>query len=85
MNLLYKLLDRKNEKINFPYYLDEAADLDPKNQKTLIEQGMNMGFIPILASVKPQQTAYYCVGLDTEIKRHYIDEDNWVILEPKHK
>ncbi|MCF7855243.1 MAG: hypothetical protein K9N51_10640 [Candidatus Pacebacteria bacterium] len=86
MHMMGHLLDdsRRGE-IHFPYYLDEAAAIDPANQETLIEQGFAMGFVPILASVKAQTCATYCVRIDTPRKgrKIVIDEVQWVELHRK--
>lgn len=68
-----------------PYYLDEAADVDPANQDNLIEQGLSLGFIPVFASVNSQRTATYCIRLNptTQNGKMYIDEQDWVQLEKR--
>ncbi len=86
MHMMGHLIDEgRRGTIRFPYYLDEASSIDPRNQATLIEQGMQMGFIPILASVKPQAEATYCVQVDSppEGEKVIIDEQNWIELEKK--
>ncbi len=86
MHMMGHLLDEnRGRQMRFPYYLDEAATIDPQNQDTLIEQGLNMGFVPILASVKPQVAATYCVKIDTPTDGHgiVINERDWVELEKK--
>ncbi len=86
MHMMGHLLDdsRRGE-IRFPYYLDEAAAIDPANQETLIEQGLKMGFVPILASVKAQACATYCVRVETPRKGQeiIIDESQWLELHKK--
>ena len=58
MYLLLRLMDRDLAgRIRLPYYLDEAADIDERNQAALLETSQQLGFVPILASVKPQVSA----------------------------
>ena len=62
-----------------PYYLDEAADIDEKNQTALLETSLQLGFVPILASVKPQVCAHVAIDLEGGSGPNgiYIDEDDW--------
>ena len=55
------LLDETQERLNIPYYIDEAADLDERNQKSLVKASSSLGFTPILAAVQIQPAAHYCV------------------------
>ena len=63
-------------------YLDEAASLDQKNQRTLIETADKFGFTLIFASPEPQITARYCVPIGTHQGKNFISRINWQILEP---
>ena len=64
MYLLLHLMDREQAgRIRLPYYLDEAADIDERNQQALIETSLQLGFVPILASVKPQVSAHVAIDL----------------------
>jgi len=84
MHMMGQLIDETRVgKVQIPYYLDEAASIDPNNQANLIEQGLSMGFVPVLASVKPQPTATYCVKIGTDDGPLVINEEAWVVLERK--
>ncbi|OPZ25611.1 MAG: hypothetical protein BWZ02_02382 [Lentisphaerae bacterium ADurb.BinA184] len=86
MHLMGQLIEESRlGEVRIPYYLDEAASIDPRNQEILIEQGLAMGFVPVLASVKPQATATYCVRVANEsgLGRLVITENDWVQLEKK--
>lgn len=86
MHLMSHLVEESRlGKVHMPYYIDEAASIDWRNQEILIEQGLSLGFIPVLASVKPQPTAAYCVKVDdlTGDGRLVIDETSWIAIEPK--
>jgi hypothetical protein len=63
-------------------YLDEAASLDQRNQRNLIETASEFGFSLIFASPEPQITARYCVPIGTSNGKNYISRLNWQILEP---
>ena len=63
-------------------YLDEAASLDQKNQRNLIETASEFGFTLIFASPEPQITARYCVPIGTKNGVNYINRFNWQVLEP---
>ncbi|GGM15398.1 hypothetical protein GCM10009425_27900 [Pseudomonas asuensis] len=80
MYLLLHLMDREQaSRIRLPYYLDEAADIDERNQTALIETSRQLGFVPILASVKPQVAAHVAIDLEGGSSPNgiYIDEDDW--------
>jgi hypothetical protein len=80
MYLLLHLMDREQAgRIRLPYYLDEAADIDEKNQTALLETSLQLGFVPILASVKPQVCAHVAIDLEGGSGPNgiYIDEDDW--------
>lgn len=63
-------------------YLDEAASLDQRNQRNLIETAAEFGFSLIFASPEPQITARYCVPIGTVNGKNHISRLNWQILEP---
>ncbi|MGY4535585.1 hypothetical protein ACVW0Y_004742 [Pseudomonas sp. TE3786] len=80
MYLLLHLMDREQAgKVRLPYYLDEAADIDERNQQALIETSLQLGFVPILASVKPQVSAHIAIDLEGGSGPNgiYIDEADW--------
>ncbi|WP_437884067.1 Mks condensin complex protein MksF [Pseudomonas sp. LRF_L74] len=80
MYLLLHLMDREQAgKVRLPYYLDEAADIDERNQQALIETSLQLGFVPILASVKPQVSAHVAIDLEGGSGPNgiYIDEADW--------
>ena len=86
MHMMGQLIDETRVgQVRIPYYLDEAASIDPSNQDNLIDQGLRMGFVPILASVKPQPTATYCVKIGNPVGDGglVIDEEAWVKIERK--
>jgi hypothetical protein len=62
-------------------YLDEAASLDQRNQRNLIEIAEEFGFTLIFASPEPQITARYCVPIGTTNGKNHISRLNWQILE----
>ena len=62
-------------------YLDEAASLDQRNQRNLIEIAAEFGFTLIFASPEPQVTARYCVPIGTTNGKNHISRLNWQILE----
>lgn len=80
MYLLLHLMDRDLAgRIRLPYYLDEAADIDERNQTALLETSQQLGFVPILASVKPQVSAHVAIDLEGGSGPNgiYIDESDW--------
>jgi hypothetical protein len=84
MYLLLHLMDREQAgRIRLPYYLDEAADIDEKNQQALIETSLQLGFVPILASVKPQVSAHVAIDLEggSGLNGIYIDEADWKYIQ----
>jgi hypothetical protein len=72
--------DRKS--IKTACYLDEAASLDQRNQRNLIQTAAEFGFSLIFASPEPQITARYCVPIGTVSGKNHISRLNWQILEP---
>lgn len=86
MYLLLHLMDREQAgKVRLPYYLDEAADIDERNQQALIETSAQLGFTPILASVKPQVSAQVAIDLEggSSPAGIYIDEADWKFIKPR--
>ena len=86
MYLLLHLMDREQAgKVRLPYYLDEAADIDERNQQALIETSLQLGFVPILASVKPQVSAQVAIDLEggSSPSGIYIDEADWKFIRPR--
>lgn len=84
MYLLLHLMDREQAgKVRLPYYLDEAADIDERNQQALIETSLQLGFVPILASVKPQVCAHVAIDLEAGSGPAgiYIDEADWKYIK----
>lgn len=84
MYLLLHLMDREQAgRIRLPYYLDEAADIDERNQQALIETSLQLGFVPILASVKPQVSAHVAIDLEggSGPSGIYIDEADWKFIK----
>ncbi len=80
MYLLLHLMDREQAgRVRLPYYLDEAADIDERNQSALLETSLQLGFVPILASVKPQVSAQVAIDLEGGSGPNgiYIDEADW--------
>ncbi len=83
MYLLLHLMDRDQAgRIRLPYYLDEAADIDERNQAALLETSQQLGFTPILASVKPQVSAHVAIDLEggSSAEGIYIDEADWKFI-----
>lgn len=76
---------RKGQPVRIPIYLDEASRLEEKNQRNVIEMADQLGFVPIFASVEPQDTTTYWVGLEyeseTESRIAVVTEDDWWSLE----
>jgi len=66
-------------RVRLPYYLDEAADIDERNQTALLETSQQLGFVPILASVKPQVSARVAIDLEGGSGPNgiYLDEADW--------
>ena len=83
MILMRLTVSKPGEEFFVPVYIDEAAQIDPANQQTLINQCKDAGFVPVFASVTAQGSATYCVGLYESSERLYIDEEHWVALEYK--
>ena len=86
MYLLLHLMDREQAgRVRLPYYLDEAADIDERNQQALIETSLQLGFVPILASVKPQVSAHVAIDLEggSGPDGIYIDEADWKFIKPR--
>ena len=79
--LLNRLLYTKpGQIVNIPIYIDEAGQIDPANQQTLIDQCLPSGFVPVFASVDAQATADYWIGLHEVGGRIYVDQEDWFRL-----
>lgn len=84
--LLGRLLyTKEGQVVNIPIYIDEAGQIDPANQQTLIDQCLPAGFVPVFASVEAQATADYCIGLAEKDGRIYVDQEDWFRLEKLEK
>jgi hypothetical protein len=86
MYLLLHLMDRERAgQIRLPYYLDEAADIDERNQQALLETSLQLGFVPILASVKPQVCAHVAIDLEggSGPQGIYLDEADWKYIRQR--
>ncbi|MDO8697929.1 MAG: chromosome partitioning protein ParA, partial [Pseudomonas sp.] len=86
MYLLLHLMDRERAgQIRLPYYLDEAADIDERNQQALLETSLQLGFVPILASVKPQVSAHVAIDLEggSGPQGIYLDEADWKYIRQR--
>lgn len=79
--MLNQMQDQRKS-IKTACYLDEAASLDQRNQRNLIETAAEFGFSLIFASPEPQITARYCVPIGTFNGKNHISRLNWQILEP---
>ena len=76
----YLLSDQEQSRYRIPIYIDEAADIDPQNQKAIIETALSFGFVPIFASVKPQISCDYIVPIRTveHGAQNWVDEKDWI-------
>lgn len=54
--LLRGLLDKRKE-VSIPYYLDEASSLDQDNARAIVQQSLQLGFTPVLASPEAMDAA----------------------------
>lgn len=79
----YLLSDQEQNLYRIPIYIDEAADIDPQNQKAIIETALSFGFVPIFASVKPQVSCDYIVPIRTvkDGAQNWVDEKDWIEVE----
>lgn len=79
----YLLSDQEQAMYRIPIYIDEAADIDPQNQKAIIETALSFGFVPIFASVKPQISCDYLVPIRSVAKgsQNWVDEKDWIEVE----
>ncbi len=79
----HMLDDREADRYRWPFYLDEAADVDERNQAALIDASQSLGFMPVLASVKPQTTAHYAIDLESGVGKEgiFINELDWKMIE----
>jgi len=82
--LLNRLLYiKEGQVVNIPIYIDEAGQIDPANQETLIDQCLPAGFVPVFASVEPQASADYWIGLNEVDGRIYVDQQDWFRLSKR--
>jgi hypothetical protein len=81
----YLLSDQEQALYRIPIYIDEAADIDPQNQKAIIETALSFGFVPIFASVKPQISCDYLVPIRSvkNGSQNWVDEKDWIEVEHK--
>ncbi|NKC19007.1 ATPase [Pseudoalteromonas sp. S4498] len=79
----YLLSDQEQAMYRIPIYIDEAADIDPQNQKAIIETALSFGFVPIFASVKPQISCDYLVPIRNVAQgsQNWVDEKDWIEVE----
>ncbi|WP_394190374.1 ATPase [Pseudoalteromonas atlantica] len=79
----YLLSDQEQNLYRIPIYIDEAADIDPQNQKAIIETALSFGFVPIFASVKPQVSCDYIVPIRSvkDGAQNWVDEKDWIEVE----
>ncbi|MEI5638823.1 MULTISPECIES: ATPase [unclassified Pseudoalteromonas] len=79
----YLLSDQEQAMYRIPIYIDEAADIDPQNQKAIIETALSFGFVPIFASVKPQISCDYLVPIRSVAKgsQNWVDEKDWIEVQ----
>jgi len=80
--LLKRILHQKPDQVlNIPAYIDEAGQIDTDNQNTLIKECSEAGFIPVFASVEPQDSAFYWIGLNFVDNKILVTPDDWWTLE----
>jgi len=79
----YLLSSQEQNLYRIPIYIDEAADIDPQNQKAIIETALSFGFVPIFASVKPQTSCDYIVPIRSvkDGAQNWVDEKDWIEVE----
>ncbi|MBE0367921.1 coiled-coil domain-containing protein [Pseudoalteromonas aurantia] len=79
----YLLSDQEQALYRIPIYIDEAADIDPQNQKAIIETALSFGFVPIFASVKPQISCDYIVPIRSvkNGSQNWVSEKDWIEVE----
>lgn len=79
----YLLNEQEQHLYRIPIYIDEAADIDPQNQKAIIETALSFGFVPIFASVKPQISCDYIVPIRSVKNgaQNWVDEKDWIEVE----
>ncbi|MGO2365300.1 MAG: ATPase, partial [Pseudoalteromonas sp.] len=79
----YLLSDQEQNLYRIPIYIDEAADIDPQNQKAIIETALSFGFVPIFASVKPQISCDYIVPIRSvkDGAQNWVDEKDWIEVD----
>ncbi len=83
----YLLSDKEQRQFRIPIYIDEAADIDPQNQRAIIETAYSFGFVPLFASVKPQLSCEYIVPIRTLTNgsTNWVDEKDWIQVIDKQE
>ena len=79
--LLLKGLFDPKKKISIPFYLDEVASLDNNNGKSIVNQAVKLGFIPILASPAPMVIVDKLYNLRGGSSGLYVDQRNLTNLK----
>lgn len=70
-----------DDDVSVPFFLDEAAKLDPPNQRALNEHAVHMHFVPIFASPEPRDCVDTLYFLRPQAKgRLVLDETSRVRL-----
>lgn len=70
-------------RIRLPIIWTKRLTLTSVNQQALIETSLQLGFVPILASVKPQVSAHVAIDLEggSGPAGIYIDEADWKFIK----
>ena len=79
------LNDKERDQYHIPLYIDEAADIDPANQRAIIDTARHFGFVPIFASVKPQIVCDVVVPIRTtrDGTLNLVEEKDWIFVSPQ--
>ncbi|MED5523255.1 MAG: ATPase [Pseudomonadota bacterium] len=86
MLFIRQLLSEKERGLyRIPLYIDEAADIDPSNQRAIIDTARHFGFVPIFASVKPQISCDVVVPIRTtrDGTVNLVEEKDWIFIDAK--
>jgi hypothetical protein len=81
--LLRGLVDEKRD-VKIPFYLDEASSLDRENVSSIVEQSVEMGFTPILASPEAMDVADNLYYLKDRKGRLLLENNALVRLRQSH-
>jgi len=81
--LLRGLVDEKRD-VKIPFYLDEASSLDRENVSSIVEQSVEMGFTPILASPEAMDVADNLYYLKDRKGRLLLENTALVRLRQSH-